>query len=215
MNPNITRALGVCGAAAPFIYLTATIVGGYLWSGYSHIADTVSTLTSTGAPNQQILTPLFVAYNVCVLLLAIGLYIGIKSRGAHLGSLLIGVAAVCGLVLYWFPQDYPQGPPTTFTGTVHVVIAAVIAFASLASVLIYGLTLRKTTGWSGFARFCLVWFPIALILGAFGAMSVTTSYAGLAERLSIGSILAWTELAALMLISKSKLSKTQKDVAQQ
>jgi hypothetical protein len=50
MSDNKARILGVIGALAPVVYLIAVIVGGYLWQDYSHIRDTVSTLTSAGAP---------------------------------------------------------------------------------------------------------------------------------------------------------------------
>ena len=203
-NTSKTRVLGMIGSLGPFIYLVATLTGGYLWTGYSHYSETVSTLTSSGAPNQAILTPLFAAYNICVLLLAVGLYIGIRNKGARVGSTLMALAGACGLLLFWFPQDFPQGPPTTFTGTMHVAIAGIIAFASLASVLEYGLSLRKNASWKTFARFCLIWFPIALMLGGFGAASITTAYAGLAERLSIGSILVWIEIAGVFLFTRSK-----------
>ncbi len=196
------RLLGIFGALAPIVYLVATVIGGILWSGYSQYSETVSTLTSQGAPNQTILTPLFAAYNLFVLLLAIGLYFGVKAKKPVWGSVFLALAAIGGLVLFWFPQDYPQGPPTSFSGTMHVAVAGVIAFASLASMLAYGLSLRKVPAWGNIARFCLVWLPVGLVLGAFGAMSITMSYAGLAERLSIGSILIWIEIMSIALIKK-------------
>jgi hypothetical protein len=197
------RVLGIFGALAPIIYLIVTAIGGFLWSGYSHYSETVSTLTSSGAPNQIILNPLFACYNLFVVLLSVGLCFGVKGKQPRFGSILLSLAGVGGLILFWFPQDYPQGSPTTFTGTMHIAIAGIIAFASLASMLSYGLTLRKTPNWNGVARFCLLWLPIALVLGGFGAASITTSYAGLAERLSIGSILLWIEIMSIALIKST------------
>lgn len=198
------RVVGFLGALAPFVYLIAVIIGGYLWSGYSQYSETVSTLTSSGAPNQEFLTPLFAIYNVFIIVLAVGLYFGVKAKKPLFGSTFLAVSGISGLILYWFPQDYPQGPPTTFTGTMHVAIAGIIAFTSLASMLAFGLQLRKVHTWKQFAIFSLVWLPVALVLGALGAISITTSYAGLAERLSIGSILLWIEIMSLALITRSK-----------
>jgi len=200
------RTLGVFGALAPIIYLIATVVGGFLWPGYSHYSETVSTLTSSAAPNQIILNPLFAFYNFFVVLLAIGLFFGVKTKKPFFGSIFLALAGIGGLVLFWFPQDYPQGPPTTFAGTMHIAVAGVIAFASLASMMAYGLGLRKTPNWNSFARFSLIWLPVALVLGAFGAISITASYAGLAERFSIGSILLWIEISSIALIKNSHLS---------
>jgi hypothetical protein len=198
------RVLGIFGALSPIIYLIATIIGGFLWAGYSHYSETVSTLTSSGAPNQTILAPLFACYNLFVVILAIGLYFGVKGNKPRFGSIFLALAGAAGLILFWFPQDYPQGSPTTFTGTMHIAIAGIIAFASLASMLSYALTLRKVPNWNRIARFCFLWLAIAIILGGFGAISITTSYAGLAERLSISSILLWIEIMSITLINKTK-----------
>ncbi len=141
------RLLGIFGALAPLAYLIATVVGGFLWSGYSQYRETVSTLTSQGAPNQTILTPPFAAYNLFVLLLAIGLYFGVKAKKPVWGSIFLSAAVLGGLILFWFPQEYPQGPPISFIGTMHVAVAGVIAFASLAYMLAYGLSLRKIPEW--------------------------------------------------------------------
>ena len=198
------RVLGIFGALAPIIYLIATVIGGFLWVGYSHYSETVSTLTSSGAPNQIILTPLFACYNLFVVLLAVGLYFGLRGSKPRFGSIFLALAGAAGLILFWFAQDYPQGSPTTFTGTMHIAIAGIIAFASLASMLSYGLTLRKIPNWNRVARFCLLWLPVAIVLGGFGAVSITTSYAGLAERLSIGSILLWIEIMSIALIRSTR-----------
>lgn len=199
------QALGVFGAIAPVIYVLADVIGGLLWPGYSHYSETVSTLTSTGAPNQEILVPLFAIYNICVILLALGLYYGVEDGKPLWGSTLLAVAGIGGLALFAFPQDYPQGPPVTFTGTMHVVGAGIIAFAALAAMVAFGLQLRHNPRWTSYARFSIIMLPIAIVLGAFGAISITTPYAGLAERLSIGSILFWVEILSIGLItSQSK-----------
>lgn len=181
--------------------MIATVLDGYLWAGYSQYSETVSTLTASGAPNTIILNPLYATYNLFIILLALGLYLGIKTRGAFFGSIFMTIAGIGGLILYWFPQDYPITVEMTFTGTMHVVFAGVIAFSSLVSMALFGVALRKASNWSKIGRLCLVWLPFAIVLGGFGAVSVTAP-SGLAERLSIGSILLWFEVMAISLIKK-------------
>ena len=203
-SSNQIKILGLLGALAPVIYFVATVLGGYLWHGYSWYSETVSTLTSAAAPNQAIINPLYAIYNVFVIALAVGLYLGIKPRKPTVASLLFAVAGVGGLVLFWFPQDYPITPQMTFTGTMHVAIAAIIAFSSIASIAAYGITLRKNPDWTRIGKLCLIWLPIALALGGFGAASINAPFAGLAERLSIGSILLWIEVMSLALVHRHK-----------
>jgi hypothetical protein len=150
------------------------------------------------------LVPLFAIYNVFVIVLAIGLFYGTEKKRSFWGSSLLATTGIRGLILSWFPQDYPQGPPTAFAGTMHVVFQGIIAFVSLATMVAFWRELRKVPIWTNYARFSVVMLPVALVLGGFGAASITTPYAGLAERLSIGSILFCIEVMSIGLVTQSK-----------
>jgi hypothetical protein len=172
-----------------------------LWPGYSHYSETVSTLTSSGAPNQEVMAPLFAIYNLFVILFGAGLYLGIAEKKPRVTSALVVLVGAIGLVLFAFPQDYTQGPPVTFTGTMHVVVASLIALFSLVAMATFYVEMRHVRGWVKIAWFSIILLPIAIALGGFGAASITTAYAGLAERLSIGTILVWIEVIALKLVT--------------
>jgi hypothetical protein len=204
LSSSHAKILGVVGALAPLVYLIAVLVGGVLWQDYSHVRDTVSTLTSAGAPNQQVMVPLFAIYNIFVIALAAGLYLGVEGKKPRLTSALIAAAGVDGLVLFAFPQDYPQGPPVTFTGTMHVAVAGIGALVSLLAMAALFFELRKVKGWGRIAKISIILLPIAVVVGGFGAASITTAYAGLAERLSIGTILIWLEIVAVGVITRNK-----------
>jgi hypothetical protein len=201
---NHARILGLVGAMAPVVYIIAVLVGGVLWQDYSHVRDTVSTLTSSGAPNQEVMVPLFAIYNIFVIVIAAALYIGVEGKKPRLTSALIAATGVDGLVLFAFPQDYPQGPPVTFTGTMHVAVAGIGALVSLLAMAALFFELRRVKGWGTIAKISIILLPIAVAFGGFGAASITTDYAGLAERLSIGTILVWLEIVALGVITRNK-----------
>lgn len=202
-TPSQIRTLGLLGAVGPIVYVAAVVIGGFLWPGYSHYSQTVSSLTSARAPNQAIMLPLFAFYNVCVILLAVGLYYGIQKEVKHVwGPVFLTATGAGGLVLFLFPQDYPQGPVTIF-GTLHVVVAGIITFFSLAAMALFWHHFRLDPSWKGYGRFSIVMLPIALVLGVFGVISLSTPYAGLAERLSTGSILLWMETVSIGLVLRS------------
>jgi hypothetical protein len=150
------------------------------------------------------MVPLFAFYNVCVILLAVGLYYGIQKEVKHIwGPVLLVATGAGGLALFLFPQDYPQGPPVTIFGTLHVVVAGIIVFFSLAAMALFWHHFRLDPRWKGYGRFSIVMLPIALVLGVFGVISLSAPYAGLAERLSIGSILFWMETVSIGLVLRS------------
>jgi hypothetical membrane protein len=43
------------GVLAPIIYVATVILGGLLRPGYSHVAEAISELVATGAPNRPLL----------------------------------------------------------------------------------------------------------------------------------------------------------------
>ncbi len=195
------RVLGIFGAVGPIVYIAAVLIGGFLWPGYSHYSETVSTLLSSRAPNQVIMVPLFAFYDVCLILLAVGLYYGIQKEARHIwGSAFLVAAGAGGLVLFLFPQDYTASPPFAVLGMLHLVITGIIAFFSLAAIALFWLQFRLDPRWKGYDRFSIVMLPIALTLGVLGLVSISAPYAGLADRLSIGSILLWIEVASIGLI---------------
>ena len=155
---------------------------------------------------------LFGLYNVCVILLAIGLYYGIE--GGHLWGpvSLVGTGAL-GLVLFLFPQDYPQGFPVTITGTLHVVLAGVITLLSLTAMAFFWRHFRPDPHWKNYGNFSIAMLPISTALGIFVVISISAPYVGLAERLSIGSILLWMEAVSIRLILPRRKSNTSTNPA--
>ena len=210
---RIPRVFGVFGVVGPVIYLLALLLGGFLWPGYSQYHDTVSTLTSAGSPNQvrDVMLLLFGLYNVCVILLAVGLYYGVE--GEHLWGpvSLVGTGAL-GLVLFLFPQDYPQGFPVTITGTVHVVLAEGIIFLSVVAMAFFWRHFRLDPHWKNYSHFSIAMLPISTALGVFAVISISAPYLGLVERLAIGSILFWMEAVSIRLILPRRQGNTPNDL---
>lgn len=187
----------------PGFYVAAVVVGGWLWTGYTHYSETVSTLTSRGAPNQAIVVPLFTAYNLCLIAFAYGLHRGIRPRRyGSLGPAFLMLAGLDGLILFLFPQEPWGASQLTTSGTGHVVLAGIGAICFLLAAGLLWRRLREDPSWAPFDRFTLTILGSAIVLGAFGAGSVTTSYAGFAERLSIGTFLLWTEVLAVGLFRR-------------
>ena len=192
-----TRWLALVGLLGPVTYVFALILGGALWPGYSHYSESISTLTSSGAPNQVVLVPLFALYNLCLLALAIGLQGGTRqSRWGTAGPFFLAAAGISGLVLFFFPQG-PWAAPLSGTGVQHTIVAGIDALCFLLALGFLWRRFLHDPAWAGLARFTLVMLLLGIAFGGFGAASVTASYAGLAERLSIGVFLVWTEIIAL------------------
>lgn len=202
-TPWVRRA-ALIALVGPPVYVVAVFLGGLLWAGYSPYAETISTLTARGAPNQWILEPLLAFYNVTILALAFGLQTTVlRTRFGTLGPAFLAGAGAAGLLLFAFPQG-PWSDPLSGTGVPHTIVAGFDALFFLLAMGFLWRRLQSDPMWHGYDRITLGLLVLGVILGGFGAASVAAPYAGLAERLSIGTFLAWSEALAVGLVRHSR-----------
>jgi hypothetical membrane protein len=209
-RPRVWIALALAG---PWVYVGAVILGGALWSGYSHYAETISTLTSVGAPNQWLLQPLFLVYNLAVIALAVALDGAIRpTRYGRLGPAFLAAAGVAGIALAAFPQG-PWSAPLSGTGVEHTIVAGIDALCFLLALGFLASRGSADPAWHPEGRLTAFFLIAGIVFGGFGAASVTQPYAGLAERLSIGTFLVWSELMALRLARRERPSAAYRPTA--
>ena len=202
-NPN--KVFAICGIIAPILYLLMAVIGGALRPGYSYIAETVSELLVAGAPNKPLLVTLLIIDSVLGMLFPIGLHRGInEGKGSKVGpAFLIIVAVLTLLTAAFFPQD-AGGEPVTFAGTVHVILLIPMVILSLGAFLAFWRRLKSDSLWSGYDRYSLVTFIIAIPLGVISAFSLNSPYIGLLERISVAVILQWGFVMAIKLFRLSR-----------
>ena len=197
---NTNRAFAICGIIAPILYLLMVIIGGALSPGYSHISETVSELLVSGSPNKPLLNTLLISEYILAILFAIVLHRGINEGiGSKVGPAFLIIAAVLGIFTVIFPQD-PGGPPVTFAGTVHVVLLIPLVILSLAAFLAFRRRLKNDNLWSGYDRYSLITFIVAIPLGIISAVSLESPYIGLLERISAAVVLQWGFVMAIKLL---------------
>ena len=61
MNKKLISYLGI---GAVFVYLFATILGGFFFTGYSHTSQHISELLGSHAPTRAVLNPIYLIYNL-------------------------------------------------------------------------------------------------------------------------------------------------------
>lgn len=185
-------AAGIGGLAATVCYVGTVIAGGLIVPGYSHLSDSVSELTSPGAPYGAELAIGFIAYNVAVV--AVGAGVLMSSRRSWLTAaaavLLIATGVAGVLMIQPFPQD-PMGTPLTAAGTGHIVLAGVSALGLVAATVLCAFAWRSDPVW-GRVRWLSLGAGVAILAtGAVGAAMIASPYFGLFERFTQVSFLTW------------------------
>jgi hypothetical protein len=219
------RYLLICGLLGALIYVGAVILGGLLRPSYSHVAHAISELIAVGAPNKPLLNALFTLYDILLAAFGVGLLLTVMAlpeqrgaRGGSWGALALVVSGLLGVLMnLFFPQD-PGGPPVTFTGTMHVLLAGVLSLGTMLAILCTGLWLRHVSGMRAYWHYSLASLAVIFASGGLGAAAIATSspYLGLVERVTIGAFIQWVFVMALKLsvpIAATELSGTQPGIS--
>lgn len=183
-------AAGGIGAAA--VYIGTVALGGAIVPGYSHVADSVSELTSPGAPFGSLLAVGFAVYNVAVIGLAAGIILASdRRRTTSVASVLLIACGLAGvLMIQPFPQD-PMGSAVTPAGVVHIVLAGVSALTLVVAAILLGIGWRRDPVFGALSVPSFVAAAAILITGGVGAALITSPVFGLLERSTQLSFLAW------------------------
>jgi len=201
------RLLLFCGILAPVVYVGTVIVGGAIRPGYSHIAQAVSELIESGAPNKPVLDALFIVYNLLASAFGLGMFAVIRARGGNKGktsgswgALLLVAIGVLGLAMtLFFPMD-PRNAQATLAGTMHLVLAGIISLGTMLTILLIGLWLRNDPRLGKYWTYSLITDIVVFVSGGLAAASAASAskFMGFFERVTIGAFLQWVLVMALL-----------------
>ncbi len=204
------RLLILAGILAPIVYVVTVILGGAIRPGYSHIAQYISELIATGAPNKAILDPLFAVYNLLVAAFGIGLYLFIQQRRENrrriigsIGAIVLVVEGLAGFMTLFFPQD-PIGATVTSTGTMHIVLAGISSLTSMLTLLFLGLWFWVVPALQRYSAYTFISLTVIFVAGGIAATTIAhpTPYSGLIERITIGAFIQWLFVIGVILYRK-------------
>ena len=201
------RALLTCGLVSSLLYPALDLAAGLSYDGYSFYSQTISELGAIGAPQQPWLTPLFLAYNLLVVVFAVAvLFEGRRGnrRLQAVGWLLLSYMLV-GSGTAIFPV-HVRGTATFADELPHIVtglaaIAVIIATMAAGSVAL-GKRFRNFS-WTTIGTL-LLFSALTVPFGMKLAAGEPTPGIGIVERLAYYSIIVWIGGLSVALLRGAK-----------
>ena len=189
MKKTLLQKLGLLGVVS-FLSDTAAVVFAPLaYPGYNWMAQAVSDLSAADAPSLALWNQLSALYNVCEVVCATVVCIGIqgqKTRLLRTGVSLFAVMEWISAVGYrMFPLS-SSGYAGTFQDVMHMIVTALVVLLSIVSLSVIILAGAKDSA----CRCYGICAGIALgmmLIGALGINLVPAAYFGIAERFSVFS----------------------------
>ena len=187
MKKTLVQRLGLLGVVSFLSYTAAVVFAPLAYPGYRWTAQAVSDLSAANAPSLALWNQLSAFYNVCEVVCATVVCIGIqgqKTRRLRAGVYLFAIMEWVSAIGYrMFPLS-DSGYAGAFQDVMHMVVTALVVLLSIVSLsVIVSAGLKDKS-----CRFYGVCAAIALgmmIVGAMGMKIVPAQYFGVVERFSV------------------------------
>jgi hypothetical protein len=196
-----TRLLA-CGAISSPLYVITDLTAGLLYPRFNFVSQAISELFAIGAPTSGLVVPLFTLYDLLILAFAAGIWVSAgKNRALRAIAVILIASAVNGLLLWNVWPMHMRGAETSFTDTMHIVLAALGALFAMAVIALgtsaFGGRFRIYT----FASFLLLVLPGASVFIFIPQVAAgqPTPWMGLTERISTYAYLQWQVALAIVL----------------
>ena len=184
---NFLNYCGLFGIVAFLSYTAAVVFSPLAYPGYDWMAQAVSDLSASNAPSLRLWNQLSCLYNVCTLVCAMMVCVGIQGRktkllrvGIYLFTLMDWVSAV-GFGM--FPLS-DSGYAGTFQDQMHIfstVVVVLLSIVSLVVIIVAGIKDKECRFYGAFAGIAL----LMMMVGAMGMNIVPKEYFGVVERFSV------------------------------
>lgn len=187
MKKTLTQKLGLLGIVSLLSYTAAVVFSPSAYPGYNSMAQAVSDLSAANAPSLALWNQLTALYNVCEVVCATVVCIGIqgqKSKLLRAGVYLFAIMEWVSAVGYrMFPLS-DSGYAGAFQDTMHIAVTAVevlLSIVSLAIIIVAGIKDRSCISYAICAAIALS----MMLVGALGMKIVPAEYFGIVERFSV------------------------------
>ena len=187
MKKSLIQKLGLLGVVSFLSYTAAVIFAPLAYPDYNWMAQAVSDLSAANAPSLALWNRLSALYNVCEVVCATVVCIGIGGKKTGLlraGIYLFAVMEWISAVGYrMFPLS-DSGYAGTFQDVMHMVVTAVVVLLSIVSLSVIIIAGTKSRDFRSYGICAGVALGMMLV-GAMGMKIVPAEYFGIVERFSV------------------------------
>lgn len=187
MKKSLVQILGLTGIVSFLSYTVAVIFAPLAYPGYNWLAQAVSDLSAANAPSLSLWNRLTAFYNVCEVVCATVVCIGIQNRKTKLlrtGVYMFAVMEWISAIGYrMFPLS-DSGYAGAFQDVMHMVVTAAVVLLSIVSLTLFIIAGVKDKDCRSYG-ICAAVALLMMLVGAMGMKIVPADYFGVVERFSV------------------------------
>lgn len=187
MKKTLLQKLGLLGIVSFLSYTAAVVFAPLAYPGYDWLSQAVSDLSAANAPSLALWNQLTAFYNVCEVVCATVVCIGISGQKTKLlrtGVYLFAVMEWISAIGYrMFPLS-ESGYAGAFQDVMHMAVTAAVVLLSIASLTVIIIAGAKNKDCRSYG-ICAAVALIMMLVGALGMKIVPSKYFGVVERFSV------------------------------
>jgi hypothetical membrane protein len=210
MNDIASRAGGVCGAAAPVVFVVAVVLSSVLQDDYSWRREYISGLSADTAQHPWVMIAGFVVAGACVVGFAWSLDDMIRrSRWSLAGPVLLTAGGIGLVGVGLLRNDCSDALAVckaqlerhnSWHGTAHDLVSIPTFFCLVAGPLTLAARMRRDERWRWVAKLTFACFPIIAVVMVVDGLEVSDGWGGIVQRTHVLMLAAWTEVVAWRLL---------------
>lgn len=187
MKKTLLQKLGLLGIVSLLSYTAAVVFSPLAYPGYNWMAQAVSDLSAANAPSLALWNRLSSFYNVCEVLCATIVCVGIQGKKTKLLRIGIYIFAAMEWISAVGYRMFPlsdSGYAGTFQDRMHIaatVLVVLLSIVSLTLIIVAGAKSRECRSYGICAGIALG----MMLVGALGMKIVPSDYFGVVERFSV------------------------------
>lgn len=204
MKKQLINYCGLLGVISLISYTCAVFISPIAYPHYNAMKQAVSDLSAINAPSLKLWNILSTPYNLCTLVCATCICIGIQNLytkrfriGIYLFTLMEWISA---LGFSMFPLT-ESGYANTIQDKMHLAITGIVVILSIVSLIL--IILSHTPYLSFIAFICLM----MMFIGAIGMNIVPQDYFGIVERFSVFGPVIYNAVLGLFLYHYNFIDK--------
>ena len=187
MKRSLTQKLGLLGIVSLLSYTAAVVFAPLYYPGYDWLSQAVSDLSAANTPSLAAWNRFSSLYNVCEVLCATIVCIGIQGRKTKLLRIGVYIFAAMEWISAVGYRMFPlsdSGYADAFQDKMHILTTVLVVVLSIASLVIIIIAGIKDKGCRSYG-FCAAIALGMMLVGAFGMKIVPAKYFGVVERFSV------------------------------
>ena len=198
---NFLNYCGLLGIVALLSYTAAVVFSPLAYPGYNWMAQAVSDLSASNAPSLGLWNQLSSLYNICTLICAMMVCVGIQGKGSRLLRtgiyLFTAMEWISAVGFSVFPLS-DSGYAGTFQDKMHIlstILVVLLSIVSLVTLIIAGVKRKEYRSFGVFAGIALG----MMLVGALGMNIVPKEYFGVVERFSVFAAVGYNAVLGVQL----------------